>query len=63
MKNGKLFFIAIIFLVSFLCISAVSAADDAASDIAAQSDDAVIDEGINEVLKVNSASLLVPTPT
>ena len=48
MKSGKFLFLAIIFLVSLLCISAVSAADDAASDIAASSDDAVIEESISE---------------
>ena len=61
MKNGKLFFIAIIFLVSFLCISAASAADDAASDIIADAnegavleesiDDAVLEDGVNDELE------------
>ena len=45
MKKGKILFIALIFIVSLVCISAVNAADDAASDIVAYTNDAsVLDE-------------------
>ena len=47
MKISKFLFISIIFLVSLLCISAVSAADDAASDIISNvNEQAVLDESI-----------------
>ena len=49
MKNGKILFIATLLLVSLLCISAVSAADDAASDVIADNtDETVLEEGIDD---------------
>ena len=72
MKNGKLLFIAIIFLVSFLCISAASAADDAASDIIADAnegavleesiDDAVLEDLVQRGLHVNGELVLIGGP-
>ena len=70
MRNNKFIFMALILLVSLLCVSAVSAADDAASDIVADTDtnDAtVLEESIDDasisgsqseenVLKDNSTS-------
>ena len=45
MKKGKILFIALIFIVSLVCISAINAADDAASDIVADTNDAsILDE-------------------
>ena len=50
MKYNKFLFIAMIFFVSFLCVSSVSAADDAASDIVADTSDAtVLEESIDDV--------------
>lgn len=55
MKNGKYLFLPIIFLVGLLCISAVGAADDAASDIVAESiDEAVLEESIDDADLVDS---------
>ena len=49
MKSGKFIFIAMIFLVSLLCLSAVSAADDAASDVIADNtDETVLEESIDD---------------
>ena len=49
MKNGKILFIATLLLVSLLCISAVSAADDAASDVIADNnDETILDVGIDD---------------
>ena len=50
MRNNKFIFMALIFLVSILCISAVSAADDsAASDIVADTNDVtVLEESIDD---------------
>ena len=47
MKSGKFLFIAMVFLVSILCISAASAADDASSDVIADNvDETVLEESI-----------------
>ena len=49
MKNGKILFIATILLVSLLCLSAVSAAEDAASDVIADNtDETILDAGIDD---------------
>ena len=49
MKSGKFLFLAIIFLVSLLCISAVSAADEAVSDVIADTnDETVLQESIDD---------------
>ncbi|MBQ6139561.1 MAG: hypothetical protein IJI80_07810 [Methanobrevibacter sp.] len=49
MKSGKFLFIAMIFLVSLLCLSAVSAADDAASDVIADTiDEPILEESIDD---------------
>ena len=50
MKNGKILFIVLISLVSLLCLSVVSAADNDVSDVIADTnDDTVLDESINDV--------------
>ena len=57
MKYNNLLFIAMIFLVSLLCVSAVSAADDAANDIIADTDTndvAVLEESIDDASLVDS---------
>ena len=46
MKSGKFLFLAIIFLVSLVCISAVSAADEAVSDVIADTNDDVSNENL-----------------
>ena len=49
MKSGKFLFLAIIFLVSLVCISAVSAADEAVSDVIADTnDETVLQESIDD---------------
>ena len=49
MKSGKFLIIAILFLVSLLCLSAVSAADDAASDVIADTiDEPILEESIDD---------------
>ena len=49
MKSGKFLFLAIIFLVSLVCISAVSAADEAVSDVIADTnDETVLEESIDD---------------
>ena len=55
MKSGKFLFIAIIFLVSLLCISAVSAADEAVSDVIADTnDETVLQESIDDEILADS---------
>ena len=59
MRNNKFIFMALILLVSLLCISAVSAADDAASDIVADTDSndvAVLEESIDDASLRDSQS-------
>ena len=58
MRNNKFIFMALIFLVSILCISAVSAADDsAASDIVADTNDVtVLEESIDDASLADSQS-------
>jgi hypothetical protein len=59
MKYNNLLFIAMIFLVSLLCVSAVSAADDAANDIIADTDTndvAVLEESIDDAILADSQS-------
>ena len=57
MRKNKILFMALIFLVSLLCISAVSAADEAASDIVADTSDAtVFEESIDDVGLADSQS-------
>ena len=59
MRNKNFIFIAMIFIVSLLCISAVSAADDAASDIIADTDTndvAVLEESIDDDVISDSQS-------
>ena len=49
MKIKKFLFIAIIFLVSLVCISAVNAADEVVSDVIVDiNDDAVLEESIDD---------------
>ena len=49
MKSGKFLFLAIIFLVSLVCISAVSAADEAVNDVIADTnDETVLQESIDD---------------
>ena len=50
MKSGKFLFLAIIFLVSLVCISAVSAADEAVSDVIADTNDDVSNDHTREIL-------------
>ena len=58
MKSNKLIFLALIFLVSLLCVSAVSAADDAAvNDIVADTNDVtVLEESIDDASLGDSQS-------
>ena len=58
MRKNKFIFLALIFLVSLLCITAASAADDAASsDIAADANDVtVLEESIDDVSISDSKS-------
>ncbi len=51
MKNGKIIFIATLLLVSLVCLSAVSAADDTASDIVTDAnDETVLEESIGDAV-------------
>ena len=55
MRKNRLIIIAMILFVSLLCVSAVSAADDAASDILADtSDETVLEEGIDDAVLADS---------
>ena len=55
MKSGKFLFLAIIFLVSLVCISAVSAADEAVSDVIADTnDETVLQESIDDATLADS---------
>ncbi|MEE3325371.1 MAG: hypothetical protein VZR33_08570 [Methanosphaera sp.] len=55
MKSGKFLFIAIIFLVSLVCISAVSAADEAVNDVIADTnDETVLQESIDDEILADS---------
>ena len=59
MRNNKFIFMAMIILVSLLCVSAVSAADDAASDVIADTDTndvAVLEESIDDASLADSQS-------
>lgn len=57
MRKNKFMFMALIFLVSLLCISTVSAADDAASDIVADTSDVtVMEESIDDAVLEDSQS-------
>ena len=57
MRNNNFIIIAMIFIVSLLCISAVSAADDSASDIVADtSDEIVLEESIDDASLKDSQS-------
>ena len=59
MRNNKLIFMALVILVSLLCVSAVSAADDAASDVIADTDTndvTVLEESIDDVSLADSQS-------
>ena len=55
MKSGKFLFLAIIFLVSLVCISAVSAADEAVNDVIADTnDETVLQESIEDEILADS---------
>ena len=55
MKGYKFLILATIFLVSLMCVSAVSAADDVASDIVADtSDETVLEESIDDAVSTDS---------
>ena len=55
MKSGKFLFLAIIFLVSLVCISAVSAADEAVNDVIADTnDETVLQESIDDEILADS---------
>ncbi len=55
MKSGKFLFLAIIFLVSLVCISAVSAADEAVNDVIADTnDETVLQESIDDATLADS---------
>ena len=59
MRNNKLIFMALVILVSLLCVSAVSAADDAASDVIADTDTndvTVLEESIDDASLADSQS-------
>ena len=68
MKSGKFLFLAIIFLVSLVCISAVSAADEAVSDVIADTNDDVSNENLaleesdENILKDDGEEFSQPSP-